>query len=115
MSNEGKGKDSGGGGKWQRIPDGTKVRHRQDKHEGSIDGLTEIVQGAGRNPDGRTQYRVNLGTSGRILVAESDLLILSGQDGLVLMDKKINVEYRRHVTAQLHGAFADDRFVAPLS
>ena len=46
---------------WVRIPDGTKVRHRLDGDEGFIDGLTEILTGPQRNPDGRTQYRVNVG------------------------------------------------------
>ena len=29
--------------KWVRIPDGTKVRFREDGREGIIDGLTELV------------------------------------------------------------------------
>jgi len=36
-----------------RIPDGTKVRFREDGREGIIDGLTELVVGPGRNPDSR--------------------------------------------------------------
>ena len=40
---------------WVRIPDGTKVRHRSEAYEGVIDGLTEIISGSERNPDGRTQ------------------------------------------------------------
>lgn len=98
---------------WGRIPDGTKVRHRQEGHEGVIDGLTEIVNGPGRNPDGRTQYRVNVGEPVRKLAAEQELLILTDPEGLVMIVKQ-NVEYRRHVTAQLHGRFTDDRFVAAL-
>jgi hypothetical protein len=97
--------------KWVRIPDGTKVRNRLDGQDGVIDGLTEIVTGSNRNPDGRTQYRVNVGTPVRKLAAEEELLILTGPDGLVLMDRQ-NVEYRRSITAQLHGLFNDDRFVA---
>ena len=45
--------------RWVRIPDGTKVRFRKDGCEGIIDGLTELVVGPGRNPDSRTQYRIN--------------------------------------------------------
>ena len=97
---------------WVRIPDGTKVRHRQEGKEGFIDGLTEIVTGTNRNPDGRTQYRVNVGTPLRKLAAEEELLILTDPDGLVMIVKQ-NVEYRRHVTAQLHGTFNADRFVEP--
>ena len=40
---------------WVRIPDGTKVKHRHEGHVGFIDGLTEIVSGPNRNPDGKTQ------------------------------------------------------------
>ncbi len=98
---------------WVRIPDGTKVRHRQEGHEGVIDGLTEIVNGLSRNPDGRTQYRVNVGTPVRKLASQEELLILTDHDGLVMIAKQ-NVEYRRDVTAQLHSVFTDDRFVAPL-
>jgi hypothetical protein len=99
------------GRSWIRIPDGTKVRHRSDGHEGYIDGLTEIVTGPRRNPDGRTQYRLNIGEPDRILAVEEDLLILTDKEGLVLMAKQ-KVEYRCHVTEQLHAAFANDRFVA---
>ena len=35
-------------------------QHRLDGQKG-IDGLTEIVNGPSRNPDGRTQYRINVG------------------------------------------------------
>jgi hypothetical protein len=96
---------------WVRIPDGTKVRHRSDGYEGYVDGLTEIVTGPRRNPDGRTQYRINIGESDRLLVVEEDLLILTDKEGLVLMAKQ-KVEYRCHITEQLHGAFANDRFIA---
>ena len=115
MSGDGKRQGPALEGKWLRIPDGTRVRHREEGHEGTIDGLTEIVQGIDLNPDGRTQYRVNVGGAvGRKLAAESELLILSGEDGLVIMDKKVKLEYRRIVTEQLHVTFAQDRFVAPL-
>ena len=40
--------------RWVRIPDGTKVRFREDGREGIIDGLTELVVGPRRNPDCRT-------------------------------------------------------------
>jgi hypothetical protein len=99
--------------KWLRIPDGTKVRCRLEGYEGAIDGLTEIVHGSDLNPDGRTQYRVDVGTPHRKLAAEQDLLILADNDGLVIMHKA-NVEYRRHVTEQLRGIFNESRFVAPL-
>ncbi len=45
---------------WVRIPNGTRVRHRSEAYEGIIDGLTEIVSGSERNPDGKTQYRVKV-------------------------------------------------------
>ena len=47
--------------RWVRIPDGTKVRFREDGREGTVDGLTELVVGPRRNPDSRTQYRINVG------------------------------------------------------
>lgn len=100
----------GGKAKWVRIPDGTKVRDRLDGQEGVIDGLTEIVSGSSRNPDGLTQYRLNVGTPGRKLAAEEDLLILTDPEGLVLIGRE-NVDYRRSITAQLHGMFRDDRFI----
>lgn len=95
---------------WPRIPDGTKVRHRLDGQEGVIDGLTTIVSGAGLNPDGKTQYRLNVGAPERRLVAEEDLLILADREGLVLMGRE-RAEYRRYVTERLRTTFADDRFV----
>ncbi|MCK6501216.1 MAG: hypothetical protein L6Q38_17180, partial [Nitrospira sp.] len=57
-------------GQWVRIPDGTMVQHRLDGQKGHIDGLTEIVMGPTRNPDGRTQYRINVGKGDRVLIAE---------------------------------------------
>jgi hypothetical protein len=95
---------------WVRIPDGTMVRHRQEGHEGYIDGLTEIVDGLDRNPDGRTQYRIKVGDTSRKLAVEDDLLIVTDANGLVLILKQ-KVEYRGVVSTQLHGAFAADRFV----
>ena len=98
------------GKKWVRIPDGTKVRFREDGREGIIDGLTELVVGPGRNPDGRTQYRINVGDPDRILAIEDDLIVLTDADGIVLMVKQKG-EYRRVVTQQLQAVFAADRFV----
>lgn len=73
--------------------------------------MTEIV--TGRNPDGRTQYRLNIGEPDQILTVEEDLLILTDGEGLVLMHKQ-KVEYRCHIIIidQLHSAFANDRFIA---
>jgi hypothetical protein len=96
--------------KWVRIPDGTKVRFREDGREGIIDGLTELVVGPGRNPDSRTQYRINVGDPDRTLAIEDDLLVLTDEDGVVLMVKQKG-EYRRVVTQQLQTVFAADRFV----
>ncbi len=95
---------------WVRIPDGTMVRHRSEGHQGYIDGLTEIVNGPHRNPDGRTQYRVKVGDADRKLAIEEDLLIITDADGLVVMLKQ-KAEYRSFVSDQLHGVFAADRFV----
>ena len=95
---------------WVRIPDGIKVRHRHEGHDGFIDGLTEMVVGPNRNPDGRTQYRLNIGTPARQLVTEDDLCILIDSDNLVIMVRQ-KAPYRRSVTEQLHGVLADDRFI----
>ena len=95
---------------WKRIPDGTRVRLRENTQEGVIDGLTELVVGPARNPDGRTQYRVNFGHPERMLVAEDALVIVSDEEGLVLMRKE-KTDYRRLVTAQLRDGFSEDRFV----
>lgn len=113
MVNEGKPAGVAPVKNWLRIPDGTKVRCRVEGYEGAIDGLTAIVQGTSLNPDGRTQYRVNVGEPNRKLAAEQDLLIVADRDGLVIVHKA-KIEYRRYVTERLHGMFADDRFVAPL-
>jgi hypothetical protein len=95
---------------WKRIPDGIRVRLRENTQEGVIDGLTELVVGPARNPDGRTQYRVNFGQSARMLVAEDALVIVIDEEGLVLMRKE-KIDYRRLVTEQLRGGFSEDRFV----
>jgi hypothetical protein len=95
---------------WRRIPDGIRVRLRENTQEGIIDGLTELVVGPARNPDGRTQYRVNFGQSERMLVAEDALVIVIDEEGLVLMRKE-KTGYRRLVTEQLRGGFSEDRFV----
>jgi hypothetical protein len=97
-------------GTWRRIPDGIRVRLRENAEEGVIDGLTELVIGPARNPDGRTQYRVNFGGSERMLVAEDALAIVIDKEGLVLMRKE-KVDYRRLVTEQLRDGFSEDRFV----
>ena len=97
---------------WVRIPDGTKVRHRHEGQEGFIDGTTLLVIGPHRNPDGKTQYRLNVGTPARQLVAEDDLCILLDSKNLVIMGKQTEA-YRRIVTEQLHSVFADDRFIKP--
>jgi hypothetical protein len=95
---------------WVRIPDGTKVRHRSEAYEGVIDGLTEIVSGSDRNPDGKTQYRVNVGDHARLLVSEDHLNILLDNKNLVLLAREPEL-YRRSVTDRLRAVFAEDRFV----
>jgi hypothetical protein len=95
---------------WKRIPDGTRVRLRENAQEGVIDGLTELVIGPARNPDGRTQYRINLGDPERMLVSEDALLIVVDKEGLVFILKE-KAEYRRLITEQLRGGFSADRFV----
>jgi len=93
-----------------RIPDGTKVRVREDGRERVIDGLRELLVGTGRNPDSRTQYRINVGDPDRALAIENDLLALTDADGIVMITKQKS-EYRRVVTPQLQTAFGADRFV----
>jgi len=95
---------------WVRIPDGTKVKHRHEGHIGFIDGLTEIVSGPNRNPDGKTQYRMNIGAPDRQLVTESDLSILVDDEELVIMLRQ-KAPYRRAVTQSLHSVLGPDRFV----
>jgi hypothetical protein len=97
---------------WVRIPDGTKVKHRHEGHVGFIDGLTEIVSGPNRNPDGKTQYRMNIGVSDRQLVTEDDLSILIDDEELVIMLRQ-KAPYRRAVTQSLHSVLAADRFIKP--
>lgn len=97
---------------WVRIPNGIRVRHRSEGKDGVVEGLTEIVTGAGRNPDGRTQYRIDVaGAPAMQLAAEDELLILTDEDGLVIILRQ-QEEYRRRVTERLHTAFAADRFIA---
>ncbi len=95
---------------WVRIPDGTKVRHRHEAYEGFIDGLTELVQGPQRNPDGKTQYRVNVGAGARLLVSEENLSILLDHNNLVMMERE-KEPYRRSMTTRLRASFGEDRFV----
>jgi hypothetical protein len=95
---------------WVRIPDGIKVRHRHDGHDGFIDGLTELVEGPNRNPDGQTQYRLNVGVPLRQLVTEDDLCILLDSENLVIMARE-KAPYRRYITERLHAALTDDRFI----
>jgi hypothetical protein len=99
---------------WVRIPNGTKVRHRTEAYEGIIDGLTEIVSGADRNPDGKTQYRVNVGDSTRLLVSEDHLNILLDNNNLVLVGRESEL-YRRSVTTRLRAVFPEDRFVTTVT
>ena len=95
---------------WTRFPNGTKVRLLEGGQEGFIDGMTELVVGPGRNPDGRTQYRLNVGDPSRLLAGQGDLAVLTDNDGLVLIAKQ-TIEYRRLVTDQLRAELASDRFV----
>jgi hypothetical protein len=97
---------------WIRIPDGTKVRLREGGQEGVIEGLTEFVIGPERNPDGRTQYRLNVGDPTRLLVSQEGLQVLTDADGIVLIAKQ-SVEYRRFVTEQLRAELSADRFMRP--
>ena len=99
--------------RWVRIPDGTRVRHRSEAYEGVIDGLTELVSGSERNPDGKTQYRVNVGDSTRVLVSEEHLNILRDNQHLVLLAREPEL-YRRSVTDRLRAVFSEDRFVSAM-
>ena len=96
---------------WTRFPNGTKVRLLEGGQEGIIDGLTELVVGPGRNPDGRTQYRLDVGDRSRMLTGQGDLAVLTDNDGLVLIAKQ-SIEYRRIVSDQLRAELTSDRFVA---
>jgi len=80
------------------------------RHEGIINGLTELVVGPGRNQDSRTQYRINVGDPNWTLVIEDDLLILTDADAVVLMVKQPG-GYCRAVTQPLQAVFCADRFV----
>lgn len=104
------GTQNGAAKPWVRIPNGTLVRHREGGREGYIDGLTELVIGPLRNPDGRTQYRVNIGEAERFLAVEDDLFILTDEHGMVLMLKQ-KPPYRSLISTQLRNAFPADRFV----
>ena len=95
---------------WVRIPNGIKVRHRHEAYEGYVDGLTELVEGPKRNPDGKTQYRVNVGAGARLLVSEENLSILLDHDNLVMMERE-KEPYRRFLTAHLRASFGEHRFV----
>lgn len=95
---------------WVRIPNGTKVRHRHESYDGVVDGLTEIVEGPQRNPDGKTQYRINIGPGSRQLVSEDNLSILLDSENLVIIGRE-KEPYRRSVTTNLRAAFSDDRFI----
>jgi hypothetical protein len=53
---------------------------------------------------------MDVGTPARQLVAEDDLWILVDTENLVIMARQ-KPAYRRSVTEQLHGVFADDRFI----
>ena len=97
--------------RWVRIPDGTRVRHRSEAYEGVIDGLTEIVSGSERNPDGKTQYRVKVGDNTRLLASEDHLNILLDNKNLVLLARESEL-YRRSVTDRLRAVFPEDRFVS---
>ena len=101
------------GNSWLRIPNGTKVKHRSDGYEGAVDGLTEIVQKGSRlNPDGKTQYRINVsGAPLRKLAAEEDLLIVSDGDGLMVMEKQ-KEPYRRAVTKRFRDIHPEEKFVS---
>jgi hypothetical protein len=94
---------------WTQIPKGTRVRLAEGGMNGVIDGMTELVVGPARNPDGRTQYRINVGSPLRMLAAQQDLLVLTDAAGLVIVLKE-NLEYRRIVTEQLRLQMSDDRF-----
>jgi hypothetical protein len=94
---------------WTQIPKGTKVRLAEGGMNGVIDGVTELVVGALRNPDGRSQYRVNVGNPLRMLVAQQDLVVLTDAAGIVLMHKENN-DYRRYVTERLRLEMSADRF-----
>jgi hypothetical protein len=59
------------GKRWVKIPDGTKVRFREDGREGIIDGLTQFAVGpstnpiAGRSSGSMSEIRTDIGDRGR--------------------------------------------------
>ncbi|HZS12231.1 MAG TPA: hypothetical protein VFA38_08275, partial [Nitrospirales bacterium] len=63
-----------------------------------------------RNPDGLTQYRINVGEPTRLLAVEDELWILTDPDGLVLIERE-QAAYRTQLTARLHSVFPADRFI----
>ena len=69
------------------------------RYEGIIDGLTKLVIGPGRNPDSRTQYRINVGDLDRTLAIEQELLVLTDADGGALMQVEGRVSSRGYSTA----------------
>lgn len=71
--------------------------------------MREALTGPRRKPDGRTQYRMNVGTPERKLAVEEDTLILIASDGLVMIGRE-KIEFRRLMTEQLRGDFSDNRF-----
>lgn len=95
---------------WVRIPDGTRVRHRSEAYEGTVDGLTELVSGTDRNPDGRTQYRIKVADNTRLLVPEDHLNIVLDKNNLVHLSRESEL-YRKSVTDRLRAVFPHDRFV----
>ena len=68
-----------------------------------------MVVGPGRNPDTRTQYRINVGDPNRTPAIEDDLVVLTDEDGAVL-EVKQKGKYRRMVTQELQAVLAADRF-----
>ncbi len=97
---------------WRRIPNGTKVRHRLEGYQGAVDGLTELAaKGSSLNPDGRTQYRINVGEPLRKLAPEEDLLIVVDDEGLMMQEKQ-NLRSRTLLTERFRAIFSEDKFVA---
>src|SRR5207244_9144377 len=94
---------------WVRRTCKHSVLCRLEEQRGAVDGLTEMVTGVKRNPDGRTQYRIDVGQPQRLLAAEEDLVILLDDQGLIMMEKESAV-YRQGITERLRGAFQEDRF-----
>ena len=98
------------------IPGGTKVRHRRERYEGTVEGLTAIVSRVAKpRLDGHVRYsasvgyRVDVGTHQRKLATEEDLLMLVDPDDLIIMER-VNLAYRRRLTTQLRRIFTEGRF-----